>query len=140
MSAANAKPFGEGVGETDILKPLARAQALVPAVQRVHEMRVRRGFWPRIRKVAVHIPFAGDVVALYYCAMDPQTPAAPKALVIAALLYFISPFSIVQDLMAGIGFVSDAAVIAAVIAVIGRHLTPYHREQGREALRRFAEG
>jgi uncharacterized membrane protein YkvA (DUF1232 family) len=138
VSAANAKPFDETV-EIDPLAPIDRSRALVPAVQRVNEIRVRRGFWPKMRRVAARIPFATEVVALYYCAMDPQTPLAARALVLAALVYFISPFSIVQDLMAGIGFVSDAAVIAAVISVIGSNLKPRHREQARAALKRLAD-
>jgi uncharacterized membrane protein YkvA (DUF1232 family) len=143
MSAANAKPFGgdfDGAASAaDPLAPIDRARALVPAVQRVNEIRVRRGFWPKLRRVAARIPFATEVVALYYCAVDPQTPTAPKALILAALVYFISPFSIVQDLMAGIGFVSDAAVIAAVISIVGAHLKPHHKDSARAALARLAD-
>jgi uncharacterized membrane protein YkvA (DUF1232 family) len=125
--------------EPDPLAPIDRSRALVPMVQRVNEIRVRRGFWPKVRRAAARIPFAADVVSLYYCAMDDQTPRAAKALILAALVWFISPFSIVQDLMAGIGFVSDAAVIAAVIGIIGANLKPRHREQAKAALKRMAE-
>ncbi len=139
MSATNAKQFGDEVEAPDPLRPLERHRALIPAVQRVNEMRVRRGFWPKLRRVAAKIPFAADVVSLYYCAVDAETPAAAKALIIAALVWFISPWSIVQDLMAGIGFVSDAAVVAAVISVIGANLKPRHREQAKAALARLAD-
>ncbi|HWE45465.1 MAG TPA: YkvA family protein [Caulobacteraceae bacterium] len=140
MSTANAKPMeGEAFAAADPLAPIDRSRALVPAVQRVNEIRVRRGFWPKLKRLAPRIPFAADVVSLYYCAMDDQTPRAAKAIILAALVWFISPFSIVQDLMAGIGFVSDAAVIAAVIGVVGANLKPRHREQAKAALKRLAE-
>ena len=140
MSTANAKPMdGETFGPSDPLAPIDRARALVPAVQRVNEIRVRRGLWPKLKRLAPRIPFAADVGALYYCAKDPETPRAAKAIILAALVWFISPFSIVQDLMAGIGFVSDAAVIAAVIGVIGANLKPRHRELAKAALQRLAE-
>lgn len=142
MSAEKAKPSRpepDGDAETDAARRMVdRARALVPAVQRVNEIRVQRGFWPFIRKLAAHAPFVVDAVALYYCARDPETPAAAKAVVIAALAWFISPFSIVQDLLAGIGFVSDAAVIAAVVGIVGANLKPRHRELARDALQRFA--
>jgi uncharacterized membrane protein YkvA (DUF1232 family) len=131
--------MGGAMGEPDPLAPIDRSRALVPAVQRVNEIRVRRGFWPKLKRVAARIPFAADVVSLYYCALDPETPRAAKAIILAALVWFISPFSIVQDLMAGIGFVSDAAVIAAVIGVIGANLKPRHRDQAKAALKRLAE-
>ena len=139
MSAANAKPMDGGTFSPDPLLPIDRSRALVPLVQRVNEIRVRRGFWPKLKRVASKVPFAVDLIALYYCAMDPETPRTAKALVLAALVWFISPFSIVQDLMAGIGFVSDAAVVAAVISIVGANLKPRHRELAKEALAKLAE-
>ena len=142
MSAEKAKPSrgarSAAEEEAEALRTLDRSRALVPAVHRVNEIRVRLGFWPRIRRIAAKVPFAVDAVALYYCARDPETPAASKALVLAALAYFVSPFSIVQDLLAGVGFVSDAAVIAAVVGVVGSNLKPRHREAARSALQRLA--
>jgi uncharacterized membrane protein YkvA (DUF1232 family) len=134
VSEKKAKPGEHERAE----RVIDEGRALVPAVYRVNEFRVRQGFWPWIRKLAAHVPFAVDAVALYYCARDPETPTASKAVVLAALAYFISPFSIVQDLLAGIGFVSDAAVIAAVVGVVGANLKPRHREAARDALARFA--
>jgi uncharacterized membrane protein YkvA (DUF1232 family) len=66
----------EPVLETGAL-PLSRAVVL-HAVH-VNASVVHRGFWPKIRKVAAHIPFAEDAVALWYCALDRETPATTKA-------------------------------------------------------------
>jgi 4a-hydroxytetrahydrobiopterin dehydratase len=38
------------------------------------EARVRRDFWPKLRRHAARLPFAEDLVAAYYCALDRRTP------------------------------------------------------------------
>ena len=60
--------------------------------------RVRRRFWTTFRKAARYIPFADDLVAAYYCALDPATPHRVRAVLLGALAYFILPFDAVPDL------------------------------------------
>ena len=36
----------------DASAPIHPSRALVPQVQRVNEVRVKRGFWPKLRRVA----------------------------------------------------------------------------------------
>jgi uncharacterized membrane protein YkvA (DUF1232 family) len=38
------------------------------------EARVRRGFWPKLKRSAAHLPLAEEFVAAYYCAFDRRTP------------------------------------------------------------------
>lgn len=109
-------------------------RALLPAVVRVNEVRVRKGFWPKVRRVAARIPFADELLAVYFCARDPQTPAAAKGLLLGALAYFVLPMDAVPDVLAGLGFTDDAAVLATVLSLIGANLKPRHRESAREAL------
>jgi uncharacterized membrane protein YkvA (DUF1232 family) len=113
-------------------------RALTPAVVRVNEERVARGFWPKLRKVAGQLPFAADLVAIYYCARDPATPAGAKAMLMAALAYFVIPFDAIPDVLAGIGYTDDAAVIASVLLLLGRHVKPAHRAAARTFLDRLA--
>lgn len=102
-------------------------RALVPAVTPVDEQRVEAGFWPKVRRYAGRIPFLPDALALWWCAKDPETPAAAKGMIFAALAYFVLPTDLIPDMLAGIGFTDDAAVIAAVVGVAARHLKPRHR-------------
>jgi uncharacterized membrane protein YkvA (DUF1232 family) len=44
----------------------------------------------------------------------------------------------VPDFLAGVGFTDDAAVIAAVLAIVGRNIKDRHREAARRALDKFA--
>ncbi len=123
-----------GVSPDDAINP---EKALVPAVQKVNEMRVRKGFWPKMRRTAARIPFAGQAMAAWYAAQDPKTPLAAKGLILGALAYFVMPVDAIPDIFAGIGFTDDAAVIAAVLATLGAHLKPRHHDQAAQALKRL---
>jgi uncharacterized membrane protein YkvA (DUF1232 family) len=129
-----AKPDPGPVTPEDAIDP---SKALVPAVQRVNEMRVRQGFWPKVGRVAARIPFASQVVAVYYAARDPETPMAAKGIMLGALAYFVMPLDAIPDVLAGIGFTDDAAVITAVIATLGANVRKRHRELAQKALDRL---
>ena len=124
----------EGMTVEDALDP---NKALVPAVVRMNETRVRQGFWPKVARTAAKIPFARDVVSVWYCARDPGTPVAAKGMMLAALAYFVLPTDAIPDVLAGIGFTDDAAVIAGVIALLRGNLKDRHRDQARAALDRL---
>lgn len=129
---ANANP----ASPEDAIDP---DKALLPAVQRVNEVRVRKGFWPKLGRVASRIPFADQVVAVYYAARDPETPMAAKGVMLGALAYFVMPVDAIPDVLAGIGFTDDAAVIAAVIATLGANVRKRHRDAAEKALQRLKD-
>lgn len=118
--------------------PIDFRAALVPAAIRVNEQRVARGFWPKLRKVAARIPFAADALSVWCCARDPETPARAKGMMLAALAYFVMPADAVPDVLAVVGFTDDAAVFAALLTIVGRHLKPRHKAEARELLKRMA--
>ncbi len=115
-----------------------KALALLPADPAENEARVRSGFLAKLARVAAHIPFASDVVALYFAALDPATPRRTKALMFAGLAYFILPFDAIPDVFVGIGYTDDAAVIAAVVALAGASIKDIHREKAKALLARMA--
>ena len=100
------------------------------------EARVRRDFWAKARRLAGRLPFAEDLLAAYYCAFDRDTPAHVKALLVAALGYFVLPADSVPDLVPMLGFADDAAVLAAVLRLVATELRPEHRTAARQALAR----
>jgi uncharacterized membrane protein YkvA (DUF1232 family) len=118
--------------------PLPREVSLVPTSVKVNERRVARGFLPKLRKVAARIPFAADAVSVWFCARDPETPMPAKALMMAALAYFVLPTDAIPDVIAGIGFTDDAAVLAAVLATLGRTLKPRHKDAAKALLSKLA--
>ena len=105
---------------------------------RVNERRVARGFWPKMRRVAARIPFAAEALSVWWCARDPETPAAAKGLMLAALAYFVLPTDAIPDILAGIGFTDDAAVFAALMAVVGKNIKASHRLAARSWLEKIA--
>jgi uncharacterized membrane protein YkvA (DUF1232 family) len=98
------------------------------------EERVRRDFWAKLRRVAGQVPFVEDIVAGYYCALDPATPMRVRGMLLAAIAYFILPFDLIPDIIAGLGFADDAALITAVLALVSSHITPVHRAAAARAL------
>ncbi|MES2835294.1 MAG: YkvA family protein [Pseudomonadota bacterium] len=130
--SANAKP----IRPEDAIAP---DKALVPSVQKVNETRVQRGFWPKIRRTAAKIPFAGQVLSVYYAARDPETPTAAKGIMLGALAYFVLPVDAIPDIFAGIGFTDDAAVIAALLATLGANIKRRHKDAARTALKRLKD-
>ena len=129
---ANAKP----IRPEDAIAP---DKALVPSVQKVNETRVQRGFWPKIRRTAARIPFAGQLLSVWYAARDPETPTAAKGIMLGALAYFVLPVDAIPDIFAGIGFTDDAAVIAALLATLGANIKRRHKDAAAVALERLKD-
>ncbi len=98
---------------------------------------MQRNFWRKARQVAAHIPFAEDLLAAYYCAFDRSTPTQVKAILVAAIAYFVMPFDVIPDVMPVLGFTDDAAVLAAAIKLVSDHMTPAHRQVAKDKLAEF---
>lgn len=118
----------------DPTSPIDPSRALVPAVVKVNEQRVARGFWPKIRKAATKIPFAADALSVWYCARDPETPTRAKAMMLAGLAYFVMPVDALPDVLAVVGYTDDAAVFAAMLALVGSNLKSRHKDAAKAAL------
>lgn len=102
--------------------------------------RVERRFWAKLRRNLRQIPFVEEAIAAYYCTRDPETPMQVKAVLLAALAYFIIPTDMVPDFLAGFGFTDDAAVLYAAIRSVTAHVNDRHRAAARAALDRLTAG
>ncbi len=109
-------------------------EVLGPEDDPARERRVRKGFWKTFRRALRFIPFAPELVAGYYCALDPATPPRVRAILLGALAYFVLPLDAIPDLLAGIGFTDDVSVLVATLALVQAHIRPAHREAARHAL------
>ncbi|BAI62155.1 conserved hypothetical protein [Methanocella paludicola SANAE] len=74
-------------------------------------------FWNKIRKYG---RIAGSKVVyqallLYYAATKATTPLQVKLFIFGALGYFILPVDVLPDVIAGLGYTDDVAVILGVI-------------------------
>ena len=104
---------------------------------KINEARVAKGFWPKIQRTAARIPFADQALAAWYAARDPQTPMAAKGMIFAGLAYFVMPVDAIPDIFAGIGYTDDAAVITALLALVGANIKRRHRDQAEDAVQRL---
>ena len=102
--------------------------------------RVLRDVWGKAKRVAARLPFAEDLLAAYYCALDQGTPLQVKAALIGALAYFVMPLDLRPDFLPFIGFVDDAAVLFGVLRLVGGHVRPEHRAAARDALASMRDG
>ncbi len=96
-----------------------------------HEARVRRGFWKKARSTLGKVPFTEDAVAAFHCATDSATPLPIRATLFGALAYFILPFDAIPDILLGLGFTDDAAILVAAFTAARMHITEAHREKAR---------
>lgn len=112
----------------------ADSHARLAGLPVAHQPPEPRRFWRKLKRVIADIPFAEDLVAAYYCALDRATPPYVRAVLLGAVAYFVLPADMVPDFLPGLGFTDDASVLAAAIAAVGRHLGPEHRARARAAL------
>lgn len=97
----------------------------------VNEARVRQGFWEKARQTLGKVPFTEDAVAAYYCAIDSATPLPIRATLFGALAYFVLPFDAIPDMLLGLGFTDDAAILIAAFTAARMHVTEAHRARAR---------
>jgi uncharacterized membrane protein YkvA (DUF1232 family) len=90
----------------------------------------------KAKAVAPYIPFAEDAVAAFYAVLDAETPQATRAALLAPLVYFITPFDAVPDFLPVLGYGDDAAILAAVLALLAGAIKPQHRTKAQKFLAR----
>ncbi len=125
---------GSHSGPDGVERELESPRLMLPAVMHRNEQKVRKGFWKKLLKVAGRIPFSEEAGAAYYCVRDPATPVRVKAILLAALAYFVTPADLIPDVVAGFGFTDDATVLMAAMGLVSSHIKPTHRKHAREAL------
>ena len=83
-------------------------------------------FWDKIRTIARNV---GEVVlrpvlTLYYILQEGNINMKNKMYIIGALGYFILPFDIIPDFVAGLGYTDDLAVIFILLKQLQDCNTP----------------
>ncbi len=51
--------------------------------------------------------------------------------IVAAIVYFVNPIDLIPDVLAGIGFIDDAAVAAAVVRAVHEQLSAFREWESR---------
>lgn len=87
---------------------------------------VEENLWEKLERVGKKISFAKDILALVRYMRDPLVSWHRKAIVVAALIYFISPVDAIPDIAPLVGYLDDLGVITAVLKFLGHELIPYY--------------
>lgn len=72
-----------------------------------------------------NIPVLASMVRSYACKDYPNIPLGTMVAIISALIYFLSPIDLIPDAIPGVGYVDDAAVIAACLAMVQSDIAEY---------------
>jgi uncharacterized membrane protein YkvA (DUF1232 family) len=87
---------------------------------------VEENLWHKLEKAGKKISFAKDIMALFSYMQDSFVSWHRKAIVIAALIYFISPIDTIPDVAPLFGYLDDLGVITALLKFLGSELIPYY--------------
>jgi len=117
------------------MKPFTKAEMEAMREATRDEEGLKRRFWAKFKRVAGKIPFAEDLVAAYFCATAASTPSRVKLILLGAIAYFVFPTDAITDFLPLIGFVDDAAVLAAAITQVAGSITEEHRKKARQVLK-----
>jgi len=105
--------------------------------RQAEEKQGRSDLVTKVRHSISRIPFAEEALAAYCCSVDPATPRHAKAVLVAALAYFIIPVDAIPDVIAGLGFTDDAAVFWGAWRSISVHVKDSHIDAAKRLLERI---
>ena len=92
---------------------------------------------PGAGKELATIPLMAAMLRSYWKKEYTQVPTGTLLSILGALLYFMSPIDLIPDVIPGLGYLDDAAVVALCWKWVAADVRAY--EQWREERRKFIE-
>ena len=91
-------------------------------------------FWDKLRRTASKIgkELFVKIASMWFALQDKDTPMWAKAIIVAAIGYFIFPADAIPDIIPGGGFVDDAGAIATALGTVAIYIKPAHEKAARE--------
>ena len=105
----------------------------------VIERVLRRRLWSRLWSRAASLPFAQDVIAAYFCAIDRRTPLAVKLTLLGTLSGFLLPQRLVPKILRSLVLGGDVAMLLGALQSLAAHIRPEHRLRARLVLIRWRQ-
>ena len=84
------------------------------------------------KKIGVNTTYY--ILLLYQMIVSNTVSIADKAIIIAALGYFISPLDVIPDIIIGTGFIDDVSVMLIALRQVIKNITPEIKQQAKEQL------
>ena len=88
----------------------------------------------RIRELGEQIKRLGRLVRAYANGSYREISVGNIVLIVAAILYFVTPLDLVPDTIPGAGFVDDATLLAFVLARLENELVQFAAWERRDAI------
>lgn len=82
--------------------------------------------WTKVQTAGKKISFAKDILALYRYMKDSSVGWGRKAIVVTALIYFITPIDAIPDFVPLFGYLDDLGVLTALLKFLGAELVPFY--------------
>ncbi len=79
----------------------------------------------KVKKVKNRISFVRQIAALKNYMMDVKVKWYKKSVVVAALIYFITPIDSIPDFVPFLGYLDDIGVIAWTVRFLSKELSEY---------------
>ena len=95
------------------------------------ERLVRRRLWQRLRGFAASLPFAQEVLAAYFCAVDPRTPLAVKLTLLGTLAGFLMPQRLIPRALRSLVVGGDIGFLLGALQGFAAQIRPEHRMRAR---------
>ncbi|MCF0155143.1 MAG: DUF1232 domain-containing protein [Veillonella sp.] len=73
-------------------------------------------------------------LVLFYCLRDKGTPTYVKVIIATSLGYLILPIDIVPDVILGLGWLDDLAILGFAFKVANKYITEEHRGKARRLM------
>ena len=77
------------------------------------------------------------ILLLYQLIVSDAVSFADKAIIIAALGYFITPLDVIPDIILGTGFIDDVSVLLLALRHVFNCITPEVKQLAKEQLARM---
>ncbi len=87
------------------------------------------------KKIGVNTTYY--ILLLYQMIVSNIVPIADKAIIIAALGYFISPLDVIPDIILVTGFIDDASVLLIALRYVFKNITLEVKQLAKEQLARM---
>ena len=84
---------------------------------------------PKIGNRAADIAVMISMIRAYVKKQYTEVPVGTILLAVAALIYVVNPWDLIPDYILGVGFIDDAAALAAVLQAIHMDLQKYKQWQ-----------
>lgn len=92
---------------------------------------------PKVGKYIASIPMLISLVRSYAKKDYTDIPLGSMIAIVCALIYFLSPVDLIPDVVPGVGYLDDTAVIASVLALIKDDVDQYEEWQKKNGKRAF---